>query len=318
MWYSLYDVAFDGRWTYIHREAETGYVQINFAFPDASGIYDDFRFVLNGKPLDLTPENGQLATTIAVKTGDELQLAIGYASRGMDTWTYVPAQGVASLKNFHVKMTTDFAKIDFPAYTMSPSNKTEVDDGFSLEWAFAQVVTGHSIGMVMPAKIQPGELASELSFSAPISLLFFFLMIWVLATLRGIDIHPINYFFLGSAFFAFHLLFAYSVDHLTLIPAFVTASAVSILLVISYLRLVVSNRFAFVEAALAQLVYMVGFALAHFFDGFTGLTVTVLSIVTLFALMQLTGRIKWTEVLSTGRFEEGPGQLSHTPNAPTT
>ena len=42
------------------------------------------------------------------------------------------------------------------------------------------------------------------------------------------------------------------------------------------LRLVVSARFAFVEAGLAQIVYLIGFSLAHFWDGFTGLTVTVL------------------------------------------
>ena len=60
----------------------------------------------------------------------------------------------------------------------------------------------------------------------------------------------------------------------------------------------VSSRFALREAALAQLVYLIGFSLAHFFEGFTGLTVTVLAIVTLFVLMQLTGRVRWSEVLS--------------------
>jgi hypothetical protein len=60
---------------------------------------------------------------------------------------------------------------------------------------------------------------------------------------------------------------------------------------------VVSARFAFVEAAAAQVVYLIGFSVAHFWDGFTGLTVTVLSILTLFLLMQLTGRIRWSEAL---------------------
>jgi hypothetical protein len=76
-----------------------------------------------------------------------------------------------------------------------------------------------------------------------------------------------------------------------------------VVLVVSYLRLVVGPRFAFVEAGLAQLLYLVGFSLAHFWEGFTGLTVTVLGIVTLFALMQLTGRIKWAEVLARGSLE---------------
>ena len=118
-------------------------------------------------------------------------------------------------------------------------------------------------------------------------------MIYVLATLRKIEIHPVNYMFLAAAFFAFHLLFGYSVDHIHLVPAFVLASLTSIALVVSYLRLVVSARFALVEAALAQLVYLVGFSLAYFWEGYTGLTVTVLAIATLFALMQLTGRLRW-------------------------
>jgi len=34
-----------------------------------------------------------------------------------------------------------------------------------------------------------------------------------LSALRGIDLHPMNYFFLAAAFFAFHLLLAYLCDH---------------------------------------------------------------------------------------------------------
>jgi inner membrane protein involved in colicin E2 resistance len=123
-------------------------------------------------------------------------------------------------------------------------------------------------------------------------------VIFVLATLRKIDIHPINYFFLAGAFYAFHLLFAYTVNHLTVESAFVLCSCVSVFLVVSYLRLVVSASFALREAALAQVVYLIGFSLAHFWEGFTGLTVTVLAIVTLFALMQLTGRVRWSDVMS--------------------
>jgi hypothetical protein len=68
-------------------------------------------------------------------------------------------------------------------------------------------------------------------------------------------------------------------------------------MVTAYLRLVVSSRFAFVESGIAQLVYLVGFSLAHFWQGMTGLTITVLSIGTLTLLMLLTGRIRWSEVL---------------------
>ena len=56
----------------------------------------------------------------------------------------------------------------------------------------------------------------------------------VITTLRKIELHPMNYLFLACAFFAFHLLLAYLVDHISIHTAFVICSLVSIALVISY------------------------------------------------------------------------------------
>lgn len=300
MWFSLFNVGFNGRWTYKHQEPRAGKLTIAFDFPLPDGLYDGFHFIVNGEDRAprLQPQGGRVVTDIDVHPGDELSLEIGYNSRGSDEWRYLPAEGVVSLENFRLGMTTDFENIDFPAGTISPGLKTPTGTGMALTWQFAQVVTGQGMGMRMPSRIQPGELAAALAFSAPISLLFFFLVIFVLGTLRRIDIHPVNYLFIAGAFYAFHLLFAYSVDHMALLPAFVMSSAVSLVLVVSYLRLVVSARFAFIEAALAQVLYLVGFSLAHFWEGFTGLTVTILSILTLFLLMQLTGRVRWSEVFA--------------------
>jgi hypothetical protein len=58
---------------------------------------------------------------------------------------------------------------------------------------------------------------------------------------------------------------------------------------------VVGLRFAAMEAGLAQLIYLVLFSYAFFFKGFTGLAITIGSIVTLFVVMQVTGRIRWEE-----------------------
>ncbi len=300
MWYALYNVDFAGGWTYAHRAEESGTLRIAFEFPGADGLYDGFRFVVNGtdQAQALRPEAGRLTYAVPVEPGQTVTLEVAYRSRGMGEWRYVPDAGVANLEDFSLVMTTDFEDIDYPTYTMSPSSRTRESRGWRLDWTFERIVTGHDIGMVMPLPIQPGQLASRLSFSAPISLFFFFLVLFVIGSMRKIDIHPINYLFLGASFFAFHLLFGYSVDHINVALAFLISSAVSILLVTTYLRLVVSPRFGFVEAGAAQLVYLVGFSLAHFWDGFTGLTVTILSILTLFLLMQLTGRVRWSEVLS--------------------
>jgi inner membrane protein involved in colicin E2 resistance len=131
-----------------------------------------------------------------------------------------------------------------------------------------------------------------------VSLFFFFFLVFILSTLRGNDLHAMNYFFLASAFFAFHLLLAYLADHISIHAAFLISSIVSVVLVVSYLRLVVDLRFAVVEAGLTQLIYLVLFSYAFFFEGFTGLTVTIGAVLTLFVVMQMTGRIRWEEKFS--------------------
>jgi len=113
--------------------------------------------------------------------------------------------------------------------------------------------------------------------------------------MRGIELHPMNYFFLAAAFFSFHLLLAYLVDHISIHTAFTISSIVSIFLVISYLRLVTGTRFAAREAGLAQFIYLVMFSYAFFFKGLTGLAITIGSSLTLFVVMQMTGRMRWSE-----------------------
>jgi inner membrane protein involved in colicin E2 resistance len=120
----------------------------------------------------------------------------------------------------------------------------------------------------------------------------------VLGILSGESLHPMHYFFLATAFFAFHLLLAYLVDHFDIHLSFLIASATSVALVVSYLRLVSGMRFAVLHAGVAQLVFLVLFSYSFFFEGYTGLTVTIGSVLTLFVLMQATARLDWAEVFA--------------------
>jgi inner membrane protein involved in colicin E2 resistance len=300
IWYSLYDVQLTGDYVYKHVQSQRGELAVRFSFPDPSAVYDGFKFLVNGKDFSgaVDAAEGGIVASVPVAPGDEVKIALAYKSRGLGSWQYQPTQGAARIRDFELNLTTHFRDIDFPEHSLSPSAREATADGWKLSWRFEQIVTGFSVGMVMPQRVQPGDLASELAYSAPISLFFYFLVIYVLATLRRIDLHPVNYFFIAGAFYAFHLLFAYTVNQMTVESAFLLCSCVSVLLVVSYLRLVVSPAFALREAAAAQIVYLIGFSLAHFWEGFTGLTVTVLAILTLFALMQLTGRVRWSEVMS--------------------
>ncbi|HSA92085.1 MAG TPA: inner membrane CreD family protein [Terriglobales bacterium] len=295
LWYSTYRVAYSGTYGFRNSSKENQSVRFALKFPAAQAIYDDLVLEVDGKPYPITHEEGSAVIEAPIEGGKTALLRVGYRSQGMDEWRYRLGDEVAQVRDFDLRMNTNFKAIDFPENTLSPTSKRETADGWELTWNYRNLVSGFQIAMPMPEKLQPGPLAGQISLFAPVSLFFFFFLMFIITTLRSIDLHPMNYFFLAAAFFSFHLLLAYLVDHISIHLAFVICSVVSVFLVVSYLRLVVGLRFAAVEAGGAQLIYLVLFSYAFFFRGFTGLTITIGSILTLFVVMQLTGRIRWEE-----------------------
>jgi inner membrane protein involved in colicin E2 resistance len=258
LWYSTYKVDLAGEYTFKNTSDEE-LVTFTLHFPTAQAIYDDLVFTVNGQPVTLTTEKSLLRGSAKVAPGKEAILNIKYRSQGLESWRYNFGDDVAQVKNFQLKMTTNFKDIDFPDNTLAPAHKQETKNGWELTWESKNLLSGFQIGMSLPEKLQPGPLAGRISYFAPVSLLFFFFLMFIITTLRKIELHPMNYFFLACAFFSFHLLLAYLVDHISIHAAFVICSVVSLGLVISYLRLVVGMRFAAVEAGLAQLIYLVLF-----------------------------------------------------------
>ena len=299
LWYDTYTVDLAGRYKVQNPDDEPRTLGAEFRFPSADAIYDGFVFRLAGQD---SPK-GALSQTVSVSTilpaHGEADLVLAYRSRGLDDWTYAFApDGVSNVQDFALDMTTDFRRIDFPPGTVSPTTKTAAGDGWRLGWRFDSLVTGQKIGLDLPNRLNPGPVAARITFFAPVSLLFFFIVMVILGVLSGRSLHPMSYFFLAAAFFSFHLLLAYLVDHVQIHTSFLISSVVSLFLVVTYLRRGAGLRSTVREAALAQLVYLVLFSYAFFFEGYTGLTVTIGAVITLFVLMQLTARVDWGEVFA--------------------
>ena len=290
LWFPTYRVDFRGQYV-LRNSTPHEDVTIRFELPCKDAIYDDLLLRADGQSLPVAVSDGAISTTVKWSPGAAKKIDVGYKSQGMQSWHYKFGPGVAQVRDFILQMRTDFEAVDFPQGTISPTEKQKVAGGWLLTWRYTNLLTGYRIGMLLPQKLQPGPLAERISFFAPVSLLFFFFLMFIITSMRNIDLHPKHYFFLAASFFAFHLLLAYLVDHISIHAAFAICSAVSIFLVVSYLRLVVGARFAFVEAALSQFIYLVLFSYAFFFKGFTGLAITIGAIVTLFVVMQVTGRV---------------------------
>jgi inner membrane protein involved in colicin E2 resistance len=300
LWYSTYVVDFAGDYTFRNGTTQAQAVDFRLNFPAQKAIYDGLRVQVNERMVSWVTDEQGIVGRATARPGEIETLHVAYRSQGLDFWRYQLGGGVAQARDFLLVMETNFRDIDFAEDTLSPTSKQVARDGWQITWQYSSLVAGFQIGMTMPQKPQPGPLAGEISYSAPVSLFFFFFLMFTITTLRNIDLHAVNYFFLAAAFFAFHLLLAYLVDHVSIHYAMIMASVVSVALVVSYLRLVVGLRFAALEAGAAQLIYLVLFSYAFFWKGFTGLATTVIAIITLFVVMQATGRIRWAERFAAG------------------
>lgn len=297
LWFSAYRVGFSGAYKVTNPTDREQNFTITLPLPAQQAVYDNVEISLDGNKLPLDFVGSSVIAHGNVAPGGVGQVDTTYRSQGLDNWSYRFSEDnqVGRAKDFHLLATTDFSGFDFPENSLSPTEKKDTVRGWELKWDYQNLVSGFNIALKMPQKLQPGPLAGRISYFAPVSLFFFFFLVFILSTLRRIDLHPMNYFFLACAFFAFHLLLAYLCDHISIHAAFVVSSVVSVLLVVSYLRLVVNARFAVVDAGLSQLIYLVLFSYAFFFEGYTGLAITVGAILTLFVVMQMTGRIRWEE-----------------------
>ncbi len=306
LWYSTYGVTFGATYVFSNSDSIARDVKVALPFPAEKAVFDDLRFDLDGATwlAPPAPGEGNIVGWTRLAPGAQATLRVGYRSQGLDRWAYKFGSGVSEVKNFKLVMHTDFDAIDFPEEAISPTAKQRNDGGWTLKWEYRRLVSGVNIAMAMPEKLQPGPLASQISTFAPVSLLFFIVVLLTVGVVRNVDIHPMHFFFLAASFFAFHLLFAYLADQVSIHVAFAIAAAVSMALTISYLRIVFGAAFAFLAAGAAQLVYLVLFSYAFFFKGLTGLAITIGAIATLFVLMQVTARVNWNSVFGERRTVE--------------
>jgi inner membrane protein involved in colicin E2 resistance len=299
LWYSTYQVDFAGAYHFSNPSDQAQEVTFRMHLPASRAVYDDMIFAVNDVPVAITSEKNEAVATVQLQPRETASLRVAYRSHGLDNWSYGFGDEVTQVKDFQLHVTTNFVGFDLLENTLSPTEEIRQPSGWDLVWNYKNLVSGYHVGLTLPQRLQPGPLAGRISYFAPVSLLFFFFVLFLLTTVRGIELHPMNYFFLACAFFSFHLLMAYLVDHVSIHLAFVICSAVSIALLVSYLRLVTGMRAALLEAGLAQFVYLVLFSYAFFFEGFTGLAITIGAILTLFIAMQTTARIQWAEKFAT-------------------
>ncbi len=295
LWYRTYRADFTGTYLVKNPTPIPQTIFAEFTFPAADTRYDSFSLKFGEKLTDKTPVNGVIRESLLLAPGEEMPLAVAYTATGLNQWTY-SLKDAKRVKNLRLAMTTNFREINVPPGAESPTSRTEAGEGRALHWEYTDVIGANAIAMDMPAVTNPGYVAGRMTFFAPVSLLFFFAVLVIVSIRERTGLHPMNYFFLAAGCFAFQLLFAYLVDLVPLTLSFLIAAAVSLALVNGYLWRAAGGKFAAISTV-AQFAYMVLFSYSFFFDGLTGITITIGAIITLALLMAFTARVKWDEAL---------------------
>lgn len=299
LWHRTYEVAVTARHEFRNPTRIPQTLYVVYPLPDTQAGLTGFELKLEGDTTTTTAlpsAKGRITRAVNLPANGTTTLTTRYTTRGTDQWRYhFPDK--RRLSGFTLQMKTNFADISFPNGTGSPTERTPDGSGYLLTWDFPDILNTLDIGMDMPKQLNAGPVASRIAFFAPVSLLFFVTIVILISIVRGIPIHPMHIFFVAAGFFAFHLLFAYLVDLTPLPIAFTAASVVSVALVSGYLHAVAGKRLLIV-ALPAQVIYLVAFSASFFIDGLTGITLTLLAILTLAALMFLTAKTDWRKAFS--------------------
>jgi len=302
IWFSTYTVDFSGTYTIAGGQDGNGGETFTFSLPSPAGDFENLGITLDDEPLEADDVMSGNQLVVSLPPGAKQHtVVVTYRTTGRDQWEYDLGRGgseTSAVKDFTLTATTNFREINYPKGTKSPKPEPaqQTDGGMKAVWKYDKINTRQRIGIEMPARTNAGPIATRMAFYAPVSLFFFFTVMFTIVVLKKIPLHPMHYLFVSAGFFAFHILLAYLVDKIDIHYAFWICAVTSAILVVSYMRLVAGGKFAVAYVGLAQLVYLVGFSYAFFWVGWTGLTIVVVAIITLFVLMQATGRLDWNEV----------------------
>jgi hypothetical protein len=299
LWFPTFKARFEGKYTFLVDEPSKNNIYLYSTLNSSDSIYNNLYLNINNKDIaNVLPLINKQEIPVVPLNDNTVQLAVSYDATGMEEIRYLITAGrdeIAQINDFNLVITTDFDLYDFPSSMMSPTYKNKTEKGYDLIWELNKTITGKNIGLIIPNKLNPGEIITRVSFFAPVSLLFFFVVLLMFSVALKINLHPMHFFFLAATFFSFHLMFSYFSDQINIYLSFAISAVVSLILTVTYMRLISPKKMAFVYAPVIQFIYLIIFSFSFFFDGITGIIVTVCAVITLFILMQATGRINWDE-----------------------
>ncbi len=294
LFYAGYNLTYQGEYTVANSSQAADNFTFHFALPEAAGNITDMAVRLDGKPAvnDVNFSDGYTWSG-RLAPGESKVFKLSYSAQGTDGFTYALANRQIEIKDLAATLETTYEDVRIPEQAMVPTDKAESNQSSRLSWAAKNLITGQNLAVRFEAPGNWGKLAPKMFYYAPLALFLFMGLLLVSTISRGRSLHPMHYFFLSASFFVFYLLGSYLLSFVPIFVAVVGALAVSTGIILYYIHLLKKGPELFRMAALGSGIFQWLFSLAFFFPEYTGLLITLASIVCFVVLMKSTAEIEW-------------------------
>ncbi|MBE7437984.1 MAG: hypothetical protein HS115_05950 [Spirochaetales bacterium] len=294
LFYAGYELQYESNYTIRNTDKVVRDFTFHFALPDQAGNITGFSVSMDGQVAENDVNfsdgytwNGRL------QPGDGKSFRITYQAKGSDAFTYGLAETQIEIRELDFELLSGYKDVRLPDQAMAPHEHLEDATGSQLRWKASQLITGQNIAVRFEAPGNWGKLAPRLFYYAPLALFLFLGTILVTAIGKKEILHPVHVFFLSAGFFVFYLLGSYLLSFVPVFVAILLALLVSSSIVIYYVFLIKKDFFMRRMSALALGIFQWLFSLAFFFPEYTGLLITLASIVCFVVLMRQTADIDW-------------------------
>ena len=161
LWFPTYTLDFHAPDTFTNPDARARSVEVRLPLDQENAVYDGFE-VLDEKGRSVPAEFGTGAAvwTVPFQASEARHFTVGYRTRGTGSWRYPIDQGTGQVRNFKLTLDTDFPEVDFP-WGRSPDDEATAGGQWHGEWRFTSLVANGVVGLGLPQRLNPGDLASK-------------------------------------------------------------------------------------------------------------------------------------------------------------
>jgi len=275
-----YNLDFKGKYVIQNLLPKRENFHFYFALPANAGNITDISIILNGKPYkgDTNIADG-ISWAGILNRGEKKEFIIKYNAQGTENFTYSLAANKLEIKNLLAEISTDFKDYQVPDGAMVHTGLSSDDTISKMEWKSSNLVTGQNIALNFSIAGNYGKIVSKMFLYSPLAIFLFLGFLLIFGISKQLNLHPMHYIFIITAFFVLYLLGSYLISYVHVIGAILIALAISTALIVYYSYLIKKGKELVNGVIFGSILFQWIFSTAFFFPEHTGLMITLASII---------------------------------------